>query len=293
MAGLRLGHDEAGHEGADDRRQADGAGNDGEAEHEDEGGHEGGLGEEGPGEDLPAEPPGSAGGGEAKDDETDGREGDEEGRRPEVPLDGPDDEADGDEGEDVVDDGRPEDDAREGTVQDPELGQDPGGDADARRGEGEADERRSARRFTDGDPDDEPADDREDHGDDGDGRRGSPDGEEIVEADLEADGEEEDDDADLGENRRRLAGRDEGERVRPHEEAAEELADDRRLSEASGDLLAELGTDEEDEQPGQDVDRLALGRRRRSERRRPGQADSREQIEWHWPSSSCIEWGSS
>ena len=87
--------------------------------------------------------------------------------------------------------------------------------------------------------------------------RRTPDREEVVHPDLETDGEEQDDDADLRQDVGRLARDDEGQRVRPDDEPAEQLADDGRLPEATRDLLAQFGGDEQDEQADHHVERGA------------------------------------
>ena len=65
---------------------------------------------------------------------------------------------------------------------------------------------------------------------------------------------------------RRLTGCHEAERVRPDDEPAEQLPDDSRLSQAPHELLAQLRTEQQDEQPEQDAQRLLTGTRGRGER---------------------------
>ena len=48
----------------------------------------------------------------------------------------------------------------------------------------------------------------------------------------------------------------------PDDEPAEQLADDRRLTEPPGDLLADLGADEQEEESEHDVERRPGGGRR-------------------------------
>ena len=262
---LGLGHDEPGHEGADDGGQADKLRDDGQAEGEHEGRDERRVGEERPGEDLARQAPGSPRDREAESDEADAGDRHEQRRCRQVAGRRTGDDADEDERQDVVDDGGTEDDARERPVEDAHVGQHAAGDADAGRRQRQADEGRRSGRLAGAEGDGSATDDGQDHGQDGRGDRGPADGEKLVGADLQPDGEEQDDHAQERQELRGLAGHEPAERVGPDEEAARELADDARLTEPSGDLLADLGSHEEDEEADQGLGR---GRSRRRERRR-------------------------
>lgn len=154
-----------------------------------------------------------------------------------------------------MDDGRAEHDPRERLGQDPEVGQDAAGDSDARGGQGEAHERGRADALAEHQADGDAGGDRQDHRDER-GEHGRPaDGEQVVQAYLQADREEQDDDADLGQHEGRLAGDGQGEHAGAHDEAAQQLADHRRLTEPPGELLAGFGGHEQQEDGDHHVQR--------------------------------------
>ena len=116
-------------------------------------------------------------------------------------------------------------------------------------------------------PEPDPGRDRQDHRDDRGQDRRPADRQQVVEAHLQPDREQQDDHAELGEDRGRLAGVDEPERIGTDDEATEQLADDGGLTQATSDLLAELRADEQDEQAEQDVGRRLGGGRGRGNTR--------------------------
>ena len=262
---LCLGDDQPGHEGADDRREADQGGQDREREHHQEDGHDRRVGKERPGEHLAAHAARPAGDGEPEDHEPDRADDQAERGQPEVALGRPRDDPDEDERENVVDDGRPDDDPAETPVEDAEVGEDAARDPDAGGGQGEADERGCRRRLPGDHREGHTGRDREDHAQHGRDDGGPADLEQLVGLDLQADREEQDDDADLREDRRGLARRDEAERIRADHEPAGQLADHARLAEPPEDLLANLRRQEEDEEPHDHVERLGGARGRRRE----------------------------
>ena len=70
------------------------------------------------------------------------------------------------------------------------------------------------------------------------GHGDAPDGQQILEVEVQADAEHQQDDADLGELLGQLAVGDEAGRVRPDDDAGEQVADDRREAEPLRDVAA-------------------------------------------------------
>ena len=222
-------------------------------QHDQERGHEGRVREQRPGEGRRRQAPGAAGDHEPEQHQPDPRDADQQRPRREVAVRSARGEADQDERQDVVHQGRPDHDLGERPVHHPQVPQDAAGDADAGGRERESDEHGGQRRLAHRGGQGEPAGERQDHGDDRRQDRRLADLEQVVGPDLEANREQQDDDAQLGEQQRSLAWLDEPQAEGTDDEPAEQLADDRRLPEPSQDLLAQLGTKQEDEQAGEDL----------------------------------------
>ena len=249
VLGFGLGHDEAGHERPDDGRKADRRRHERDGEHEHERGDQRRVREQREGEDLALQPARSACRREAEADKPDGRNGDQDGRPRDIALGRTRDDPNEYQGEHVIDDRGTEDDPGEGPGQHAHVREHATRDPDAGRRQGKPDKCGRARRFAEQQPDPDPGQDGQDHRDERgqDGR--TPDRQQVVESDPEADREEQDDDADLGQHERRFAGCHEGQRPRADDEAAGQFPDDRGLAEPARDLLADLGPDEQQEDP--------------------------------------------
>ena len=166
----------------------------------------------------------------------------------------PGDHGQDDQPDDVVDDGRPEDDLALGLLQAAEVGEDAGGDADARRRQGrprdDGDEVREAEETAGPVAQGE----RQDDADGGHGRRGPADLQELPQVGLQADGEEQQDDPELGEEVDHLdLGIDEPQDRGAEQHAGDELAEDGRLADGLGQGPAELRRAEHDDEEAQEL----------------------------------------
>ena len=255
-----LVQDQAGGEGADDGGEADLVRRPGEDEEEDEGG-----GEEHPLDAQPAGQPEHArrqpaayeDGAAEEDHRLDDDHQDVHGGELAAGVGGADDAGDDgqdDQAEDVVDDRRAEDDLRLPGGDLPQVGQHPGGDADAGGAEGGADEEVDQKVLVGQEvgrhrpAEEERRHDAEDrHQQAGDTHR-----QHLLDVGFQADVEEQQDDADLGQDLDPQVGAQEVEEVDPdegevaQEDAEHQLAQDRRLADALEHLAAELGHREDD-----------------------------------------------
>ena len=165
-------------------------------------------------------------------------------------------------------------DRRQGT----EVAEDAGGDADARRGQGGAEEDRRLGVQAEADAGPGPDDERHGDADDGDQHRRPPDPTELGEVHLHADLHEQQQDAELGEHAEAdaavAAELDEAEHRRPDEDAGDDLAEHGGDADALGDLGRQLGGGDDDQQVEQQprqVDGLDSRRARLPEARDDGQ----------------------
>jgi hypothetical protein len=139
---------------------------------------------------------------------------------------------------------RPQDDLSFPALERTDLRQNTRGDADRGRRQGRADEDRRQRARAERASQGIAAQSRKQHSRHRDQDRGAPDLHELAEIGLQADFEEEEDHADLGENEDLVRQRHEPDQRRPEDDARQQLAEDRRLSDPLGQLAEELGADQ-------------------------------------------------
>ena len=249
-----LGDDHPGEEGADQRRQADVGGEGGEAEAEDHRRQQRRLGEAGS---LQQQRPSLQQLGPAERDE--GDEGNRHAQRQgdlagvDAAVGGhPDRDREQDQRQHVVDDGGAEHGPGGAGPGDPEVEEGRRGDPGAGRRQSRAEEDAGLAALAQRQAEPDPGEEGDNDAGAADCDRDLPNSAHLRKPRLQPDPEEEEDDAQLGEDPQHLADLDPAQDRWPDEDAAEDLADDRRLPESLEDLVSELRRDQHQEEVGED-----------------------------------------